>query len=165
MASETVTYHLEMTSPDQLRPAAETGPEIQIRQVELPCPELNRFFYKTVGAQWQWRDRLLWTDQQWLDYLEPSQLQTWVGYVSGTPIGYFELETQPGGNVEIAYFGLLPRFIGRGFGGRLLTAAIRYAWQTGASRVWVHTCTLDHPSALDNYRARGFTLFKEVVGP
>ena len=79
--------------------------------------------------------------------------------VSGTPAGYFELETQAGGNAEIAYFDLLPQFIGRGLGGALLTATVERAWAIGASRVWVHTCSLDHPNALPGYQARGFRVF------
>jgi GNAT superfamily N-acetyltransferase len=104
---------------------------------------------------------LPWTYQQWLAYLDRPELQTWVGYVSGTPAGYFELEAQAEGNVEIAYFGLLPRFVGQGLGGALLTAAVEKAWEMKAARVWLHTCTLDHPAALTNYQRRGFSLFRE----
>jgi GNAT superfamily N-acetyltransferase len=81
------------------------------------------------------------------------------GYGSGTPAGYFELERQAKGNVEIAYFGLLPGFIGKGLGAYLLTFATRRAWDMGAARVWVHTCDLDHPRTLANYQARGFRIF------
>ena len=84
-----------------------------------------------------------------------------MAYVSGSPAGYFELEGQPGGNVEITSFGLLPAYIGRGLGGHLLTVAIEKAWQMGSSRVWLHTCSLDHPGALANYCARGFQVFRE----
>jgi GNAT superfamily N-acetyltransferase len=161
--TEVTTYHLEMNDPTELRPSLDRGPEIEARRVELPCPELNRFFYETVGRDWHWSDRLSWTDDEWLAYLDRPEQQTWVGYVAGTPIGYFELEAQSSGNVEIVYFGLLPRFAGRGFGGRLLTQTVETAWATGARRVWVHTCTLDHPAALANYRSRGFRLFREVV--
>jgi len=79
---------------------------------------------------------------------------------STTPVGYFELARQGGDDIEIAYLGLLPRFIGQGFGGILLTAAASRAWELGANRVWVHTCTLDHPQALSNYQARGFRVYR-----
>jgi GNAT superfamily N-acetyltransferase len=95
-----------------------------------------------------------------LAYLDRPELETWIAYVAGTPAGYFELERQSGGDVELAYFGLLPGFIGEGLGGRLLAAAITRAWEMGARRVWVHTCDLDHPRALTNYRARGFRIFR-----
>ena len=89
---------------------------------------------------------------------------TFVGYYDGTPVGYYELMPE-GDNVELAYFGLLPEFVGKGLGGALLTSAINEAWALEPKRVWVHTCSLDHPSALANYRARGFKLFKEDAHP
>ena len=106
-------------------------------------------------------DRLPWTYDRWLQYLDQPGQETWVLYVSGNPAGYFELQGEPGEDVEIASFGLLPKFVGRGLGGYLLYEATRRAWQKGATRVWLHTSSLDHPSALANYRARGFCLFKE----
>jgi GNAT superfamily N-acetyltransferase len=134
---------------------------VHIRQARLPCPELNRFLYTAVGGDWYWTDRLPWTYAQWRAWVEQPTLETWVAYVSGTPAGYFELEAQAEGQVELAYFGLLPQFIGTGLGGSLLTVAIERAWNMGAVRVWVHTCTLDHPGALANYCARGFRVFRE----
>ena len=79
--------------------------------------------------------------------------------------GFFELEMQDGGSVEIVYFGLLSRFVGRGLGGAMLTAAVQRAWDMGASRVWLHTSSLDHPHALPNYRARGFHVYKREYIP
>lgn len=161
MPTQVVTYFLEMTDPSQLIGSPEPSPDWSVRRLGLPCPELNRFFYYEVGAKWRWIDRLDWTDDRWLAYVGRPDLKTWLAYASGTPVGYFELESQPGGDVQLMYFGLLPRFIGRGFGGPLLTAAIEQAWQMGARRVWVHTCSLDHPSALTNYQARGFKIFEQ----
>jgi len=157
------TYSLEMLHPNELRPSLKKGNELSVIQAGIPCPELNRFLYTAVGGDWYWIGRLGWTYQQWQAYLDRPELETWVGYVAGTPAGYFELEMQPEHTVELAYFGLLPQFIGRGVGGRLLTAAIERAWAMGAQRVWVHTCTLDHPGALTNYQARGFRIFAEEV--
>jgi GNAT superfamily N-acetyltransferase len=153
------TTHLEMTSREQLRPVPASTTAFNLVRVEIPCPELNRFLYTTVGAKWCWYSRRSWTKDRWLAYLDRPELETWVAYVSGTPAGYFELERQSAGNVEIVYFGLLPGFIGKGLGGPLLTAAVNRAWDTGATRVWVHTCDLDHPKALANYQARGFHIF------
>ncbi|HEX2036217.1 MAG TPA: GNAT family N-acetyltransferase [Chloroflexota bacterium] len=166
------TWYLEMLDPAWLRPPSGAGRSVPagltLVRAEVPCPELNRFLYTAVGGDWWWTDRLAWTYERWLAYLDRPALQTWVGYVSGTPAGYFELERQEGAGpgagpeVEIASFGLLPRFIGRGLGGALLTAAVERAWAIGGDpgagvrRVWVHTCSLDGPHALANYRARGF---------
>jgi GNAT superfamily N-acetyltransferase len=155
----TVT-HLEMSSPTQLRPKTAPGPDVSVSRVPIPMPELNRFFYSAVGGDWLWVDRLRWTYDQWRTYLNRPELETWVVNVAGTPAGYFELERQPGGDVEIVYFGLLPAYTGSGLGGWALSEAARRAWSMGARRVWVHTCNLDHPGALANYLARGFEVFK-----
>ena len=162
MPTEVTTHHLELTDPDQFRPVA-TGPAYELRQVAYPTPELNRSLYSTVGAAWFWYERLSWSRDRWLAFLDRPEVATWVAYVDGSPAGYFELEDQPGGSVEICYFGLLPAYIGQGLGGALLTDAVRAAWDRGASRVWLHTCSLDHPSALANYLARGFSLFDTVT--
>lgn len=159
MRREVEIYYLEMTSPKDLR-SGRPAEALEARQARIPCPELNRFLYTAVGGDWFWTDRLDWTSERWLAWLERPEVETWVAYVEGTPAGYFELERQAGGDVELAYFGLLPRFIGRGLGGALLTAAIRRAWAMGASRVWVHTCSLDGPASLTNYQARGFRLYQ-----
>jgi GNAT superfamily N-acetyltransferase len=164
MRATVTTHHLELTDPCQLRPARIPDMELVLAQVKVPCPEFNRFFYTAAGGGWYWIDRLKWTYQQWHAYVNRPELETWAAYVSGTPVGYFELEMQTGSSVEIVYFGVLPQFTGRGIGGRLLTLAVERAWQIGAARVWLHTCTLDHPRALANYQARGFRQFKEVTG-
>ena len=161
MKRQVTTYYLEMNSPGELRPSRASVADLEIRQARIPSPEFNRFLYTAVGGDWYWTDRLGWTHRRWLDYLNRPELETWVAYVGGTPAGYFELEQQAGGDVELAYFGLLPQFIGRGLGGLLLTRAVERAWATGARRVWLHTCTLDHPAALAAYQARGFRVYKE----
>jgi GNAT superfamily N-acetyltransferase len=159
-AHEVTTFYLEMLTRDELRPARGHA-ALEVRECELPQFELNRFLYRFVGADWAWNDKLGWSDQQWRDWAESPQLRTWIGYTRGSPLGYYELQKQPGDAVEIAYFGLAGRFIGQGFGGELLTRAIDSAWDWGARRVWVHTCTLDHPSALANYQARGMRLYHQ----
>ncbi|HYT90315.1 MAG TPA: GNAT family N-acetyltransferase [Gemmataceae bacterium] len=160
---QVTTYYLEMTEPAALRPVRARRHDFEIRRAEIPSPELNRFLYTAVGGDWYWTDRLPWTYRQWLAYLNRPELQTWVGYLAGTPAGYCELESQSRGDVEIAYFGLLPSFVGQGLGGALLTAAVEKAWAMKAARVWLHTCTLDHPTALHNYERRGFRIFREEV--
>lgn len=152
--------HLEMTSPTEHRPSSFDASGCTISQVNRPIPELNRFFYTAVGGDWYWIDRLRWSYADWQKYLDRPELATWIISHSGTPAGYFELEKQAGDNVEIVYFGLLPQFIERGLGGWALSQAVEKAWAMGAARVWVHTCNLDHPRALTNYRARGFRIFK-----
>ena len=157
---EIATYYLEQTSPSHLIP--KSGPtDLVVREAEIKHCRLNRFFYLWVGEPWQWTDRLAWTDHQWQAYAEDANLHTWLAYVQGTPAGYFELQRQQEGDVEIALFGLAPPFLNRGLGSSLLTEALRSAWAwKGTHRVWVHTCTLDHPHALQNYIDRGMTLYR-----
>lgn len=159
----TITY-LEMKARSEFVPPRQTGPRFDLVRVEIPSPEFNRFFYVTVGAAYHWRDRLVWSDDDWWAHVNRAELETWVAYVSGAPAGYFELERQ-NGDIQLAYFGLLPAFVGQGLGGPLLAAAINRAWDAGASRVWVHTCTLDHPNALANYEARGFKVYRTEIAP
>jgi GNAT superfamily N-acetyltransferase len=161
--SSVTTYYLEMTAPEQL--VASPVPEgLTIVEAEIKQYRLNRFLYQLVGEPWQWVDKLSLSDAQWRDYAESDDLRTWVAYHRGAIAGYYELQRQDGGAVELKYFGLAPDFIGRGFGGPLLSHAIRAAWDWGdTARVWVHTCTLDHPSALGNYQARGFRIYDTEV--
>lgn len=155
---EVETTHVEMLSPDDLKPAPTTA--LTVIEAELPCPELNRFLYSAVGGRWYWVDRLDWTYAKWLDYLDCDTMHTCIGYVRGTPAGYFEAEQQADGDIEIRSFGLLPQFHGHGYGGDLLTRAVRFAWALGTRRVWLHTCSLDSPRGLQNYLARGFQIFR-----
>ena len=154
------TFFLEMRAPAELRPARRQD-ALDVRECEIPQFEVNRFLYRFVGAAWEWTDKLSWRDEQWRAWAEDPRLRTWIAYNRGSPAGYFELQKQPGDEVEIAYFGLAPAFTGRGFGGDLLTHCIACAWDWGATRVWVHTCSLDHPSALANYQSRGMRLYRQ----
>ena len=118
------------------------------------------FLYSEVGRRYHWRDRLVWTDEQWHARMGQDGVELWALYADGSPAGYFELERHEDGSVEIVYFGLLPEFVGRGLGKQMLSGAAERGWAMGANRVWLHTCTLDNPAALPNYLKRGFTPFK-----
>ena len=153
-------WYLEITDRDAVRSETATR-QYELKQVTTPLPELNRFLYATVGASCCWYMRLGWTYQQWQDVVEKPTLQTWIAYDGATPVGYFELEKHHNNEVEICYFGLVPSFIGYGHGKNLLEDAIDRAWAFGGTRVWLHTCTLDHPQALPNYLSRGFRVYRE----
>jgi len=158
----TRTY-LEMTRPDQLLVARLADPTVGLdRAFECPA-SFFRYLYVEVGRSYHWVDRLPWSDEQIRARLADSDVSLWVLRVKGSPAGYFELERHDDGSVEIAYFGLLPEFLGRGLGKHLLTGAVETAWSLGASRVWLHTCTLDDPAALPNYRMRGFRAYNQEV--
>lgn len=145
----------------QLKAVARPDPALALTRAEIPSPALNRFLYTSIGGAWHWHDRLGWTWAQWMNWLDNDYVETWVLALRGTPAGYFELHKQTRDEVEIAYFGVAQEFLGRGYGGYLLSAAIERAWDTGARRVWVHTCSLDHAAALANYKARGMSVFSE----
>ena len=113
-----------------------------------------------MGRGYFWLERIGWTDEQIRTRLGDRAVSLHLLSVAGAPAGYFELEAHRDGSVEVVYFGLLPEFQGRGLGKYLLTEAAETAWALGASRVWLHTCTLDHPGALANYLARGFQPFR-----
>jgi ribosomal protein S18 acetylase RimI-like enzyme len=160
VALVTRTY-LEMTAPADHRPAAPAPPDVRVlRAVECPV-SFYRYLYGEVGRAYHWRDRLSWTDDQLRELLADASVSVWVMYGEGTPLGFFELRAHDDGSVEIAYFGLLPEFVGQGLGKLMLSAAVEQAWSSGARRVWLHTCTLDSPAALPNYVARGFRAFRE----
>jgi ribosomal protein S18 acetylase RimI-like enzyme len=159
MPTEVTTYYLEIVEPAALVPARTPEEPLEIRQARIPLPDLNRFLYVAVGRDWHWRERLSWSRERWLTYMGRPELETWVAYVRGTPAGYYEQELQPDADAEIVNFGMLPDFVGRGFGGPLLVHAVERGRKRGARRVWLHTCTLDHPRALAHYKARGFRVY------
>ena len=157
---EVTTTYLEMRQ----RPETPAPSKLDVVRAEVPNPALNRFFYVTVGADWLWYVRRSWSFAAWQQLVEDPDYQTWIAYFKGSPAGYFELDGRASGEVEIAYFGLLPGFVGMGLGRELLDQCIQQAWALDdVSRVWLHTCTMDHPRALPNYVAAGFTEFKQVT--
>jgi GNAT superfamily N-acetyltransferase len=159
------TTHLEIVSEDQWLRRGQAGTGLDIRECVVKQPQLNRFLYEYVGGNWRWLDRLVWTAQQWQEYAAHDNLQTFVALRQGSIAGYYELQRQDGASVEIRIFGLTPEFVGQGLGGPLLDSAIENAFAWDAQRVWVHTCTNDHPNALANYLKSGFTIFKVEERP
>ncbi len=155
------TYHLEMLNEEELH-FKELPDSAQLMEIAQNQPGFNKALYQIVGGDWEWTDKLNNSDPQWRSYVERDELRTWVAYSEGAIAGYFELELQ-NHDVEIKYFGLTKEFIGKGLGRGLLSAAIQQAWNwQDTKRVWVHTCSLDHPNALSNYQRCGFKVFKTV---
>ena len=127
-----------------------------------PDFQLNKFFYKQVGKKHRWIDRLSWSDGKWMNYISNKNLETYIISESDELVGFFELLYNPElKETEISYFGLLEEYIGKGIGGYALSVAIKKSFEKNIKRVWLHTCTLDHPNALKNYIARGMTVFKK----
>ena len=126
--------------------------------------QLNKFFYKNIGKNHKWVDRLVWTETQWIDYVSNKNVKTYIFKNKEDLVGFFELmfhlEKQ---EVEIAYFGLLEEFQNKKLGSHLLTEAIKRSFEYNVNRVWLHTCSLDHRNALNNYIARGMKIFKTEI--
>jgi GNAT superfamily N-acetyltransferase len=152
-----------MTAPDELRPAMVAGPAPTVERLRNCSVELFRRLYQEVGRAYRWTDRLSWTDEMVRNHLATPGVSIWLLSSQDQTAGYFELREHEDQSVEIAYFGLLPDFIGRGWGKHLLTCAVQSAWQLRPTRVWLHTCTLDHPAALPNYLKRGFQPVRQEV--
>ena len=155
---------LEMTSVDQLVPTDSLPSGASWLRVDAAKASASRDFYRRVGGPWHWVDRLDWDDAQWSAWTDRPEHHLLICRQDGEDAGYAELEQQPGGEVEIAYFGLLPEAIGRGLGRWWLAQVIAEAWQLpGTRRVWVHTCTLDGPAALSTYEGRGLRPYAREV--
>jgi ribosomal protein S18 acetylase RimI-like enzyme len=163
LVNVTTTY-LQILSWAHFCPAFVADPDVQIIQAFNATAGFYRFLYASVGRDYHWIDRLTWSDEQLEAYLARPNITLLVLYVRGVPAGYIELDSassEPG--TEVAYFGLIDTFHGRGLGKYLLSAGVQHAFDDGAQRVWVHTCTLDGPHALANYQARGFSTYRTVT--
>jgi GNAT superfamily N-acetyltransferase len=162
---ETIT-HLEMTSPGQLVPGRPPPARLELEKVGRAAAPLLRSTYVRIGAPHGWTGRSAWSDAQWEEELSRPGVQAWIARVDGEVAGLVELESESNGDVGIVVFGLVPEFVGREFGGALLTLATRLAWRltspdgTSTRRVWVQTSSRDHPHARPNYGRRGFRTFR-----
>ena len=160
----TITY-LEMTAP----PTRPTVPiptlgKMALLRAERPTVSFYRYLYDTVGERWLWWDRRRLDDAALAAIIQDPLVEIYVLYVDGVPAGYAEVDRRKPDEIELAYFGLLPEFIGRGLGPFLLNWAIDTAWFHHPKRVWVNTCTLDHPKALQIYQRAGFVLMELTDG-
>ena len=153
--------YLEIFSLKDLADVKKPSEEFFIEIVNPPNFLLNKFFYKNIGNDHRWIDRLVWNDKQWIDYTTNENVKTYILKKNNDLVGYFELifHNQKK-ETEIAYFGLLKEFRNKKLGSYLLSIAIKKSFQDKSERVWVHTCSLDHKNALNNYLARGMKIFK-----
>ena len=155
------TTYLEISADTPLRPPRGHGPTTSCAKPIGITPDFARFLYRGVGYPWNWTRRAGWSYAKWERYLADEGGEIWVAYVGGTVAGYFELVDEGDNGMEIRQFGLFPSFTGRGMGGHLVCDAVQRGRSIGSGRVWLHTCTADHPHALANYLARGMQRFKE----
>jgi|TARA_B100001540_G_C15333677_1_gene429164 ribosomal protein S18 acetylase RimI-like enzyme len=154
--------YLEINSLKDLKESDSFLNNYSIQLVNPVDFQLNKFFYKNVGKKHHWVDRLVWTEKQWITYISDPNLKTYVLKNDENFVGYFELLSHQDKNeIEIAYLGLLEEYQNKKLGSYLLSSAIRSSFLEKPKRVWVHTCSLDHKNALNNYLSRGMKIFKK----
>ena len=161
MTEEVQRNYLEINSIQNLNKVIEPDGDYSLNLLEPINFQLNKFFYKNIGKKHKWIDRLIWTETQWIDYVSNKNVKTYVFKFKNDLAGFFELISHDEKKeVEIAYFGLLEEFQNKKLGSYLLFKAIQKSFKGDTNRVWVHTCSLDHKNALNNYIVRGMKIFK-----
>ena len=161
MTQEVRRSYLEINSIQNLKEVPRPSDDYSIRLLDPINFQLNKFFYKNIGKQHKWVDRLIWMESKWIDYVSDKKVKTYVLKHKDDLAGFFELifHTEKK-EVELAYFGLLEEYQNKKLGSHLLCEAIKISFDSNINRVWAHTCTLDHKNALSNYIARGMKIFK-----
>ena len=153
--------YLEIKSIKDLNYSIRPNKDCYLELINPPDFQINKFFYKIIGKDHRWVDRLDWSEKKWISYVEHSNVKTFVLMHEKNLVGYYEqIFHFKEKSCEIAYFGILKEFYGKKYGGYLLTEGIKNSFAKGIERVWVHTCSLDHKNALKNYQARGMKIFK-----
>ncbi len=160
---ETTVTYLEMTEPPTRPSTPVPAGKLAIFRAEQPTVSFYRYMYDTVGEPWTWTDRRRLTDDELTGIIHDPDVAIYILYVAGVPAGFAELDGRIEGAVELSYVGLMPEFVGRGLGGYLLDWAVSAAWLMEPKRVWLHTCSLDHPSALPMYQRAGFVPYDQRI--
>jgi len=164
VTEEVQRNYLEINSIQDLNNVIEPEGDYSLDLLDPINFQLNKFFYKNIGKKHKWIDRLVWTETQWIDYVSNKNVKTYVFKFKEDLAGFFELILHSEKKeVEIAYFGLLEEFQNKKLGSYLLSQAIQKSFKENIKRVWVHTCSLDHKNALNNYKARGMKIFKTEI--
>ena len=154
--------YLEISSLADLNDPVISPEDYLVSLVEPADFQLNKFFYKNIGKNHNWVDRLIWTEKKWIEYTCDEKVKTYILKKKNDLAGYFELIFHKEKNeIEIAYLGLLKEYHNKRLGSYLLSSAIKNSFLIKPSRVWVHTCSLDHKNALQNYLSRGMKIFKK----
>ena len=164
MIREVQRSYLEIKSIQDLNEVSEPNEDYSLNLLQTINFQLNKFFYKKIGKKHHWIDRLVWSEKQWIDYVSNKKVKTYILKNDEDLAGYFELilHTEKK-EVEIAYLGLLEEYQNKKLGSYILSTAIKNSFLKNPQRVWVHTCSLDHKNALNNYIARGMKIFKKEI--
>ena len=161
MTKEVKRNYLEINSIEDLNERSKPSDDYSLNLLDPINFQLNKFFYKNIGKKHKWVDRLIWTEEQWIDYVSSNKVKTFVLKYKNDLVGFFELiYHEEKKEIEIAYLGILEEYQNKQLGSYILSEAIKEAFKNKIDRVWVHTCTLDHRNALKNYITRGMKIFK-----
>ena len=164
MTEEVKRNYLEINSLKDLIEGKKPTENYSLNLIDPINFQLNRFFYKSIGKNHKWVDRLSWTEEKWISYVSSKNVQTFVLKKKDDLVGFFELIFHSEKNeIEIAYFGILEEYQNKKLGSYLLSEAIKKSFENNVNRVWVHTCSLDHKNALNNYISRGMKIFKTEI--
>ena len=164
MTEEVKRNYLEINSLNDLKEGTKPSQDYSLNLIDPIDFQLNKFFYKNIGKKHKWVDRLSWSEEKWINYLSSERVNTYVLKYKDDLVGFFELIFHLEKNeTEIAYFGILEEYQNKKLGSYLLTKAIKKSFEGKINRVWVHTCSLDHKNALNNYISRGMKIFKTEI--
>ena len=164
MTTKVKRNYLEINSLQDLKEGKKPSEDYSLSLIDPINFQLNKFFYKNIGKNHKWIDRLSWSEDKWINYVSNKNVQTYVFKFKDNLVGFFELILHSEKNeTEIAYFGILEEYQNKKLGSHLLTEAIKRSFRNNVSRVWVHTCSLDHKNALNNYLSRGMKIFKTEI--
>ena len=164
MTKEVKRNYLEINSLKDLKESNKPSEDYSLTIIDPIDFQLNKFFYKSIGKNHKWVDRLSWSEQKWINYVSLENVRTYVLKFKDDLVGFFELIFHSDKNeIEIAYFGILEEYQNKKLGSYLLSEAIKKSFQRNVNRVWVHTCSLDHKNALKNYISRGMKIFKTEI--
>ena len=164
MTQEVKRNYLEINSIKDLKEGSRPSADYSLKLLDPINFQLNKFFYKNIGNKHKWVDRLIWNEEQWIEYVSNENVRTYVLKCKDDLVGFFELIChQEKNEVEIAYLGILEGYHNKKLGSYLLSEAIKISFKNKIDRVWVHTCTLDHKNALSNYMTRGMKIFKTEI--
>mgnify|MGYP001189572788 CR=1 FL=1 len=162
MMIEVFRKYLEIKSVNDLKHVNKPNKFCKIDELNPPNFQLNKFFYKQIGKNHRWIDRLNWSDKMWINYSNDKNVKTFILKENKKLVGYYEqILNKELNEHEIAYFGILEEFRNKKYGGYLLSSAIKLSFESNIKRLWVHTCSLDHKNAEKNYLARGMSIFKK----